>query len=126
MQEALEEGKPVYVDFTATWCATCQSNKKLAYSEEVYGLVKEHDVVLMRADMTKPNADIAKEMKKLKRSNVPVNALYMPDEKPAVTTELLSAGYLYDFLKEHLTDEAGEESSDEESTEETAAESTEN
>lgn len=121
MQEALEEGKPVYVDFTATWCATCQSNKKLAYSEEVYGLVKEHDIVLMRADMTKPNADIAKEMKKLKRSNVPVNALYMPDEKPAVTQELLSAGYLYDFLKEHLTEEEGEEeSSDETSSEETS------
>lgn len=125
MQEALEEGKPVYVDFTATWCATCQSNKKLAYSEEVYGLVKEHDVVLMRADMTKPNEDIAKEMKKLKRSNVPVNALYMPDEKPAVTTELLSAGYLYDFLKEHLTEEEGDEAA-EESAEDSAEEASEN
>ena len=117
MQAALEDGNPVYVDFTAKWCATCQFNKQVAYSEGVYALVKEHDIVLMRADMTRPNEAIAKELRKLKRSNVPVNALYLPEEKPAVTNEVLSAGYLEDFLKEHLAEEAGEGEA-EEATEE--------
>lgn len=102
MQEELDAGNPVYVDFTAKWCATCQSNKKTAYTQEVYEAFRNGGVVLMRADKTRPNSAIDAEMRKIGRSSVPANALYMPDEKPAVTTELLTPGYLLEFLREHL------------------------
>ncbi len=102
MQQELDAGNPVYVDFTAKWCATCQSNKKTAYTQEVCEAFRNGGVVLMRADKTRPNPAIDAAMRKLGRSSVPTNALYMPDEKPAVTTELLTSGYLLEFLKEHL------------------------
>ncbi len=112
MQEALEEdGNPVYVDFTAKWCATCQANKKVAYTDEVYAAMQEAGVVLMRADKTSPNPDIDAAMRKLNRSSVPVNALYVPGKEPAVTSELLTPDYLLDFLKENLP--AEEEESEE-------------
>lgn len=103
MKEALEEDEtPVYVDFTAKWCATCQANKKVAYTDEVYAAMNEAGVVLMRADKTSPNADIDAAMRQLNRSSVPVNALYVPGKEPVVTSELLTPDYLLDFLKEHL------------------------
>ncbi|MDO4220865.1 MAG: thioredoxin family protein [Akkermansia sp.] len=104
MQDALDEGHPVYVDFTAKWCATCQSNKKLAYTDEVYKAFEDHDVVLMRADKTKPSEEIDAAMRKLNRSSVPVNVLYIPDREPAVTSELLTAPYMLDFLNEQFQD----------------------
>ena len=102
MQDALDEGRPVYVDFTAKWCATCQSNKKLAYTDEVYKAFADHEVVLMRADKTKPSEEIDAAMRKLNRSSVPVNVLYIPDREPAVTSELLTAPYMLDFLNEQF------------------------
>ena len=102
MQDALDEGRPVYVDFTAKWCATCQSNKKLAYTDEVYKAFADHGVVLMRADKTKPSEEIDAAMRKLNRSSVPVNVLYIPDREPAVTSELLTAPYMLDFLNEQF------------------------
>ena len=109
MKEALEEDEsPVYVDFTAKWCATCQANKKVAYTDEVYAAMNEAGVVLMRADKTSPNADIDAAMRQLNRSSVPVNALYVPGKKPVVTSELLTPDYLLDFLKEHLPAESEE------------------
>lgn len=105
MQQALEKGNPVFVDFTAKWCATCQSNKKIAYTDAVYKLMDEKDVVLMRADKTQPNAEIDAELRRLNRTAVPTNALYLPDAEPAVTGELLTPDYLYDFLSEHLKGE---------------------
>ncbi|MBR1982466.1 MAG: thioredoxin family protein [Akkermansia sp.] len=103
MKEALEEDEsPVFVDYTAKWCATCQMNKKVAYTDEVYAAMSEAGVVLMRADKTSPNEEIDAAMRQLNRSSVPVNALYVPGKEPVVTSELLTPDYLLDFLKENL------------------------
>lgn len=102
MKKALDEGKPVFVDFTAKWCATCLANKGVAYSDEVYEAFRKGNVVLMRADKTRPSTAIDEAMRKLNRSSVPVNALYLPAGDPVVTRELLTADYLLDFLKQHL------------------------
>ena len=109
MQEALENDCPVYVDFTAKWCATCQANKKVAYTDEVYAAMDAANVVLMRADKTAPNEKIDAEMRKLNRSSVPVNALYVPGKEPVVTSELLTPDYMLDFLNQNLPKEEDEE-----------------
>ena len=109
MQEALENDCPVYVDFTAKWCATCQANKKVAYTDEVYAAMDAANVVLMRADKTAPNEKIDAEMRKLNRSSVPVNALYVPGKEPVVTSELLTPDYMLDFLNQNLPKEEEEE-----------------
>ena len=85
----------------------------------------------MRADKTRPNESIDAAMRKLNRSSVPVNALYLPDGEPVVTRELLTADYLLDFLKtnlpaedpaedEEINEEDEETPEDEESDEEEA------
>lgn len=127
MEQALKEGHPVYVDFTAKWCATCQSNKKLAYSAEVCGVFEKSGVVLMRADKTKPNAAIDAEMSKLGRSQVPTNVLYMPatesGAEPArhITKEVFGSDYLLGFISERLnnyTPAPADETDEEEAVEE--------
>ncbi len=105
MKRALEEEHPVFVDFTARWCATCQANKKVAYTPEVCAELERAGVVLMRADKTRPNATIDAELRRLGRTSVPVNVLYQPDGKEAITRELLTPGYLLDFLRTHLKEE---------------------
>lgn len=102
MQRALDDGDPVYVDFTAKWCLTCQANKGIAYTDEVVRFMQEQGVVLMRADKTSPNPKIDAELRRLGRSAVPTNALYVPGQDPVVTRELLSPGYLLQFLRQHL------------------------
>lgn len=110
VEELLEEGTPVYVDFTATWCATCQVNKKNAYPPEIVDLFKEYGVVALKADKTSPSPDIDKKLQQLGRTAIPVNVLYVPGkDEPIITPELLSADYIRELITSNLEKPTEEE-----------------
>lgn len=98
----LAEGKPVFIDFTAQWCATCQVNKKRAYSPEVIRLMKEKGVVALKADKTSPNPLIEEKLEELGRSAIPVNVLLVPEKPPIITPELLSSSYLEELFNQQI------------------------
>jgi thiol:disulfide interchange protein/DsbC/DsbD-like thiol-disulfide interchange protein len=102
VSELLEEETPVYIDFTAQWCATCQLNKKRAYPEEIVKLMEERGIVAFKADKTSPNPAIEAALQKLDRSAIPVNVLYVPGKEPIITPELLTADYLKELFEKEV------------------------
>lgn len=99
-------GTPVYIDFTAQWCATCQVNKRTAYTPEVIQLMKQKGVVALKGDKTNANPAIEEKLRELGRAAIPVNVLIVPGKEPILTPELLSSGYLKDLFHKELPDQA--------------------
>ncbi|MBS0597794.1 MAG: thioredoxin family protein [Burkholderiaceae bacterium] len=92
VQALLGEGRPVFVDFTAAWCVTCQYNKKTTLaSAEVLAAMDAARVQTLRADWTRRDAVISAELQRLGRSGVPVYVLLAPGQAPVVFSEVLSA-----------------------------------
>jgi thiol:disulfide interchange protein len=91
-------GTPVFIDFTAQWCATCQVNKRTAYSKEVIALMKSKGVVALKGDKTNPDPKIEAKLQELGRSAIPVNVLISPGQAPMVTPEVLTSGYLKELF----------------------------
>jgi len=87
----LREGRPVFVDFTAAWCITCQYNKQttLSKAEVLQDFARKH-VTLMRADWTRRDPEITRALSALGRSGVPVYVLYQAGKAPVVLSEILS------------------------------------
>ena len=95
------DGKTAYVDFTARWCFTCQTNKAAVFgSSEVKKWIRDKNVVLLKADWTNQDPQITAELAKYNRSAVPFNLIYKPSApEPVILPELLTPGIVLDALK---------------------------
>ncbi len=86
-------GHPVFIDFTAAWCLSCQVNERLYLkSDEVEGALLKAGVVTMKADWTNEDPAITAELASVGRASVPTYVMY-----PA------AAGSAADVLPEALT-----------------------
>jgi len=97
--ELTRVGRPVFVDFTAAWCVTCQVNKRLVLNDaSVRAAFAKRNVALVRADWTRRDPAITQALAALGRNGVPVYVLYRPGREPLLLPEVLSKGLVDDAL----------------------------
>ena len=101
LAQARAEGKPVFIDFTAAWCLSCQVNERLVLrSAEVQREFANNKVTLIKADWTKYDAEITRQLASVGRSGVPTYVIYPIGKGAAdVLPELLTKDIVLNALK---------------------------
>jgi thiol:disulfide interchange protein DsbD len=102
LDQARASGHPVFIDFTAAWCLSCQVNERLVLkSADVQHQFSKNHVTLLRADWTQYDPEITKQLASVNRSGVPTYVIYpaSPTAPPDVLPELLTKDIVLTALK---------------------------
>jgi thiol:disulfide interchange protein DsbD len=86
-------GDPVFIDFTAAWCLSCQVNERAVLeSADVERALGKNHMQLLKADWTQYDPTITKQLTSLGRSGVPTYVIYPPGKisNPDVLPEVLT------------------------------------
>ena len=88
------QGKPVFVNFTAAWCVTCQVNERLALGAgSVAKAIADTGTVYLKADWTNHDSQIAQLLAAHGRAGVPLYLVYgAGGGDPVVLPQLLTPG----------------------------------
>jgi thiol:disulfide interchange protein DsbD len=89
-----KEGRPVFIDATASWCITCLVNEEAALSRpSVHAAFKDKHIALLVADWTNRNPEITALLQSHGRSGVPVYIYYAPGAaEPKILPQILTEG----------------------------------
>ena len=96
----VSENNIIFIDITADWCATCQFNKvNVLNNKSVTDLFIKNNIMLIRADWTKPNKQINDFLNKYNKFGIPFNAFFSKDYPSGlILSELLSEKEVLDVL----------------------------
>ena len=105
----VDSRKTVFVDVTAAWCITCKANKSLVIEQapvapHLRQLVEAGQLVLLQADWTRPNDDIAAFLAAYQRYGIPFNIVYGPHAIDGIQLgELLTSDAVLAALNKAMT-----------------------
>ncbi len=87
-----DKNQPYFINFTAAWCITCQSNEITAFSKDGFkSLIEEKNIEYIKADWTNRNDAITRSLKKYGRSGVPFYVYWEPGfENPKILPAILT------------------------------------
>jgi thiol:disulfide interchange protein DsbD len=89
-------GKPLLVNFTASWCLTCLVNERNAFADSaVQEVFRDRGVTLMKGDWTNRDPAITQALAAFGRAGVPLYVVYNSkpgSSAPVVLPQLLTPG----------------------------------
>lgn len=100
MDQAVAEGKPVFVDFTAAWCITCLVNERVALDTSASRRAFEQaGVVKLKGDWTNRDPEITSSLRELGRAGVPLYLLWAPGaDRPKILPQVLTEAMILSEL----------------------------
>ena len=101
LQERVERGETVFVNFTADWCWSCKVNERTVLaSSSVQERMRELNVTTVKADWTRRNPEITRLLARFGRAGVPFYVVFPAGRlsSPIALSEVITPGSVIDAI----------------------------
>jgi thiol:disulfide interchange protein DsbD len=101
-------GRPVFIDFTAAWCLSCQVNERIALRPAAVGdRFQRYNVAAFKADLTVEDEKLSAALESYGRSSIPLYVLYGPGASaPHLLPVTITPDIVLDALDETIAKSA--------------------
>jgi thiol:disulfide interchange protein DsbD len=87
-ESAIEQRKPVLMDFTAEWCLNCKVlEESVLHDQRIINLLAQENIVAMKVDITGNNPAGKAKLKAVGSLTVPLLVVFSPDGKPVFKSD---------------------------------------
>jgi thiol:disulfide interchange protein len=94
-----KRSRPVFIDYTADWCANCKTQEKLVLeTKDVRAALEKSGILPMKADLTNQDDTIWEWLEKQGRSGIPAYAVYLPDGSVDLLPEVITKSMVIESL----------------------------
>jgi thiol:disulfide interchange protein len=92
---SLQQGRPLFVYFTADWCLSCKVNEATSIDrDEVRDAFRKADVMVLAGDWTNGDPAITRFLESQGRAGVPLYLWYAPGKPPEQLPQVLTPAML--------------------------------
>ena len=108
---ALDEGRPVLVDFTADWCPNCKLVERISLNrKQTRDFVSEHNVKTLKADYTNFSDEITEWLDRFDSTSIPVTAIFSPGRptEPLLIRDVYTQSTLLEVLETAASETEGD------------------
>lgn len=98
----IKANKRVFIDFTASWCLSCQVNERVVFrNPQVIAAFKEKNIIAIKADWTNYDEEITQALARFGKASIPVYVLYpgQGEEVFIMLPEIITPGIMLDALQ---------------------------
>jgi len=101
--ELRNAGEPVFVDFTAAWCLTCQVNERIALNRKaVIERFEQYGIHALKADWTSRDDRITEALAEYGRNSIPLYVYYARgvNQDPVLLPEIITQDMVLQTITE--------------------------
>lgn len=105
LDKHLSSDKPIFLDFTAAWCLSCQVNDRVVFNHpKVVQRFKQLGIIPVKADWTNHDAAITQAINGYGKNSIPLYVFYGKDKRvpPLILPELITPNLVLSAISDHL------------------------
>ncbi len=106
LMEYLKTDRPIFIDFTAAWCLSCQVNERTVFQDRrVIDRFRELDIVAIKADWTNHDPVITRAVNGYGKNSIPIYVLYPRDKvkEYVLLPEIITPGIVLKAIEKYAT-----------------------
>ncbi len=102
-ESAIEQRKPVLMDFTAEWCLNCKVlEESVLHDQRIINLLAQENIVPMKVDITGNNPAGKAKLKAIGSLTVPLLVVFSPDGKPVFKSDFYTVDQILGAVERAL------------------------